>query len=631
MSSNTVWPSNSTEAPESTGETRAAGASTESPSNSPTDGNDPESNIVSAQWAEARHAYPIYAALAKQSGITETPYPAGSSPAENPPPQVAERDLRWLDEMDAQIKAVQIRQLPPATLNANADALRAFIRRSLRKPEKSETDRDKIDFLVVQYFALCAPESLYHQEIAPQDVTRVLEPLLGNAEIAPLAFSLPLESILEASRECRSLRDLLERGLLEQGRLLKESSGDLFYDPAALVTFARFNFLMRRAFIQLLHADQNAVVKAIDELDRAGIHSVDCRRVGLSAAEPISQLRLFAENWRPLYHKDYSENAVNRSFEQLLALRTDLEEALAKHNAPSTVAETGLEAYGSPAAAIPVCAPENVPESASVQLDVAPANAHSPASQSAESDARTSVEQSTGAGNESGVESAADSRGRSRLASDAEAVEPTGVGAPSLPVGAAGATNAEPATASAVESGHSARLNASYALDAAAVNDSQAAHAENPEPLAPISAPATVPVLGTTGTESCMEAIWGQLIAAPPSRGRSMSTVVLKNTKVLLSSWEVGAFVTERGLDAEDLRRAVVARAMISVAMDARKQTAEVAPLTSALEKARSEVSYFQGRVEQAKRAKNTEAAVNLGISTKRLLSFIEEAEKLVP
>jgi hypothetical protein len=35
--------------------------------------------------------------------------------------------------------------------------------------------------------------------------------------------------------------------------------------------------------------------------------------------------------------------------------------------------------------------------------------------------------------------------------------------------------------------------------------------------------------------------------------------------------------------------------------------------------------------VESAKRAKNTEAAVNLGISTKRLLSFIEEAEKLQP
>jgi K+-transporting ATPase c subunit len=65
--------------------------------------------------------------------------------------------------------------------------------------------------------------------------------------------------------------------------------------------------------------------------------------------------------------------------------------------------------------------------------------------------------------------------------------------------------------------------------------------------------------------------------------------------------------------------------------MDQRKRSGEESALSSALLHARSEVSYFQGRVEQAKRAKNTEAAVNLGISTKRLLSTIEEAEKLQP
>jgi hypothetical protein len=127
----------------------------------------------------------------------------------------------------------------------------------------------------------------------------------------------------------------------------------------------------------------------------------------------------------------------------------------------------------------------------------------------------------------------------------------------------------------------------------------------------------------------CLEAIWEQLIAAPPSRGRSMSTVVLQDTKVLLSSWEVTAFVNEGGQEAEDLRRAVVARALLALASDRRKRSGDESALTSALVLAQSEVSYFQGRVEQAKRAKNTEAAVNLGISTKRLLSFMEEAEKL--
>ncbi|MGC1770045.1 MAG: hypothetical protein WA785_17190, partial [Candidatus Acidiferrales bacterium] len=167
--------------------------------------------------------------------------------------------------------------------------------------------------------------------------------------------------------------------------------------------------------------------------------------------------------------------------------------------------------------------------------------------------------------------------------------------------------------------------------------------AGKPTPTAPPVAPvadkaglaatsdAPAPPTGGVDSEKCLEAIWEQLIAAPPSRGRSMSTVVLQDTKVLLSSWEVAAFVAEGDQEAEDLRRAVVARALLAVATDERKRSGDLNQLASAMTLAKSEVSYFQGRVEQAKRAKNTEAAVNLGISTKRLLSFIEEAEKLQP
>ena len=51
--------------------------------------------------------------------------------------------------------------------------------------------------------------------------------------------------------------------------------------------------------------------------------------------------------------------------------------------------------------------------------------------------------------------------------------------------------------------------------------------------------------------------------------------------------------------------------------------------LERALSVARVEVSRLQERVDVAKQAKDTEAAVNLGISTKRLLSALDEAEKL--
>jgi len=160
------------------------------------------------------------------------------------------------------------------------------------------------------------------------------------------------------------------------------------------------------------------------------------------------------------------------------------------------------------------------------------------------------------------------------------------------------------------------------------------------EPTPSADAPIPKAVLGGAASmdgpvpaeaESCLKSILEQLTAAAPSRGRSMSTIVLKNSKVLLSSWEVASFVSDAGQDSEDLRRAVVARAMIALAMDSRKQTGESASLVKAIEWARTEISYFQDRIEQLKVAKSIEAVVNLGISTKRLLSFVEEAEKLQP
>lgn len=504
-----------------------------------------------ARWGEARAAYPLYAALAAQFNLASVPYPAGELPPARPTRETFDRDLAWLDAIDEKVRAFQIRQLPPETLNASEEALRAFILRLLKKPDKTTVDRDKIDLLLVQYFALCAPEDLYREEIKLEDVARVLQPVLAEADPTPLEWCQPLEDILAALENCHSLRDMMEHGLLEQGRLLKESAGCMFYDPAALVAFCRFNFSLRRAFIRMLHADVSAVKHAVDALEAAGAKAVDCRRAGFSAAETTNQLRYYCENWRQPFHKDYTESSVTRAFEQLLALRADLEEAVGRTRSggSSTARFEEPEDFFAPAA-----------ESANHELA---ASAPPPAA--------------------------------------AVQVKP-----PTAPASKGGEARA----------GSSASAEKTIAPPTASEKRAKSAQAPD-SPAAPANA------------EKCLEAIWEQLIAAPPSRGRSMSTVVLQDTKVLLSSWEVAAFVAEGDQEAEDLRRAVVARALLAVAMDQRKRSGEEGALTSALDLARTEVSYFQGRVEQAKRAKNTEAAVNLGISTKRLLSFIEEAEKL--
>jgi hypothetical protein len=501
---------------------------------------------LASQWEEARLTYPIYSALATQFDLAPLPYRDGEMPPVRPTRAIFDRHLNWLEALDEKALAYQLRQIPPSILNASEEGLRSLVRRHLRRPKKTSGDRDKIDLLLVQYFAMRATEDMLHKEVTLADVARILQPVLSEADATPLEWCEPLEQILEQARNCHSLRDLMEDGLLEQGRLVKDSAGPMFYDPAALVAFCRFNFLVRRAFIRMLHADLKAVREAIDALEAQGVKTIDCRRGGFSAAETTMELRHFCENWRQPFQKDYTQSSVTRAFEQLLAVRADLEEALA------------TKSQSKPAGTVPAAKAESK---------------QAPASPAPPAQAKT---------NAPAPAAAVPAQPKQPAAAAPKSPEPQ-----KQPVAAEKQPAAKPANAAPAASGE------------------------------------------VTDPEKCMETIWEQLIAVPPSRGRSMSTVVLQDTKVLLSSWEVSAFVSEGGQEAEDLRRAVTARAMLAVATDQKKRSGNDDALNAALALARDEVSYFQGRVEEAKKSKNTEAAVNLGISAKRLLSFIEEAEKL--
>jgi hypothetical protein len=119
-----------------------------------------------APWEEARSVFPIYLALAKHLQI-EIPFPQNQRVLqEKTDDQFAKQIHVWLDSMDQKVQVHQLRQLlQTTTLNASESGLRALIMRHLRKPSKTTFDRDKIDFLLVQYFALCAPAKIYHKQI----------------------------------------------------------------------------------------------------------------------------------------------------------------------------------------------------------------------------------------------------------------------------------------------------------------------------------------------------------------------------------------------------------------------------------------------------------------------------------
>ena len=460
------------------------------------------------QWEELRSVFPIYVALAKQLEIA-IPIPQDKrNLPEKPPLELFKQVQNWLDGLDSRVLVHQLRHLlQQTTLNASESGLRALIQRHLRKPAKTNTDRDKIDFLLVQYFALCAPAKIYHKQIELADTAVVMKPVLGETDTAPLAWCEPLEKMITSLRGYRSLRDMLKNSFIAEGRKVKEAAGGMFYDPSALLTFIRFNFLLRRTLIELMHADLIAIRSGLMQLEAAGAPTIDCRQSGLSASEPLAKITQLANEWKQPFQKDYTERTVNETFEKLLNLRSDVEKALEQ-----------LAAKSSAAAA---------------RTPAPPAKSEAPAAKAPDKPAK--------------------------------------------------------------------------------------AREKAPEPE-------TDPGMDF---ENCLEQIWEQLIATPPTRGRSMTTVKIGRARILMSSWEVTAFVSEDGPAADDLRRAVVARAMLTAAIEAAKETGNATGLDRALSVARVEVSRLQERVDVAKQAKDTEAAVNLGISTKRLLSALDEAEKL--
>jgi len=469
-----------------------------------------------AQWDETRSVFPIYLALAKHLQF-EIPFPQNKRVL----PEKAELEFfsqvhTWLDSMDQQVMVHQLRQLlQMTTLIASESGMRAIIMRHLRKTVKTNTDRDKIDFLLVQYFALCAPAKIYHKNIELSDVAQVMRPVLGEADSTALPWCEPLEKMIQTLRTFKSLREILKTSFIEQGRRVKEGAGGMFYDACALLAFVRFNFLLRRTLIELMHADLIYIRSGVNHLENAGVRTLDCSTFGMTSSESVAKIRQIADEWKQPFQKEYTERSVSQAFEKLLALRAHVE--------------------------------------------------------------RT-VERVIG-----------------------------------KPIDSSSVKNAAEDSAAAKSNGDTSQVSRGK------VSEKSTSPAAKKDETGE----------GTLDFESCMEQIWEQLISAPPSRGRSMTTVKLGGVRLLMSSWEVAAFVSEDGPAAEDLRRAVVARALVTSATEKAKELGSVAGLDRVLPIARVEVSRLQERVEDAKQAKDTEAAVNLGISTKRLLSALDEAEKL--
>lgn len=287
----------------------------------------PETTIpnLAAAWASARRLHPIYSELAREFAINVPVCPALEAAEDSPESESIEQAQQWLKAIDDQLQVHQLRQFLQTNSVVDLAGLIGLLQHFLAKSTRSDAARDKIDFLLVQYFSQIAPTELDDNAVDIACVAEGLKPVLGEVELKPPVWLNALDRVVDAARRCRSLNELLHGGVLEQGRKAKAQAGDLFYLPIALIGFTRFGYLMRRVFFRLMLEDLNKILDGLTGLEEKGVETIDCRRAQFSAQEPILRLRMICQSWKVMFQAEYSSGQPLR---MLVDLRASVEAAL---------------------------------------------------------------------------------------------------------------------------------------------------------------------------------------------------------------------------------------------------------------------------------------------------------------
>jgi len=299
----------------------------------------PSANSSAGAWPNLVSLYPAYSALARESAIEMQPCPeleeAAASSADVPSAvQSAEAVVgaeEWVAAMDERIQPHQLRQFLQTSGPVNEEVLQQLLAHHLGKQQRTDLDRDKVDFLLVQLFSQRAPSNVSDSGLNFETVAQVLEPVLGAMETGEPQWLDPLNELLSEANRAKSLNWLFTNRIIERGRELKHSCGEKFFDPAALAAFTRFGFLLRRKFFRLMHQDLNVILDGLRELEGRGVEVLDCRKAQFSADEPINRLRMICQSWKVMFHAEYSSG---QPLCILVDLRTAVEAALTQNPKP---------------------------------------------------------------------------------------------------------------------------------------------------------------------------------------------------------------------------------------------------------------------------------------------------------
>lgn len=244
---------------------------------------------------------------------------------------------RWFRHTDTQIEVHHLRELL-SEITLAGEAMHALLAWHLGKEPKDKSDRDKIDFLLVQYLAECLPSNVPAQKLSFEQVAGLLRPVVGET-IAPTHLP-ALEDCIRDLERCLTLGDFVECSILERGQALKAIAQKGPFDRTKLVAFTHFSFLLRLGSIRALQEDLRALEEDLKELEKRGVKEI----VGISAApsekQSIGQVRKLCDKWKHYFAGKYTQN---QWFTDVIRLRSAVKQAL--HRSTSEPEDRSMQAF----------------------------------------------------------------------------------------------------------------------------------------------------------------------------------------------------------------------------------------------------------------------------------------------
>ena len=300
------------------------------------------------EWQSMRLLRLFYVRLAREFAVTAPPCQELDSAADAPTKEDMSAARQWFHQMDGLIQVHQLRQFLQTTTGVNEETLVAMAQHYIRKPVHNESDRDKVDFLLVQLLTQTSPSKIEESDVNLGFVAGGLQEVLGAFTPNSPEWLKPLDGLVNAAQGCQSLNALFSSGVLETGRKIKTEAAERYFQAAPLIAFTRFNFLLRRAFFRLMHGDINAILDGLRELETRGIVTIDGTAAQFSAEESIGQVRMICQSWKVMFQAEYSSGHPLRV---LADLRTIVEAALGSSAPVKPTAKPPLKAKAAAASA----------------------------------------------------------------------------------------------------------------------------------------------------------------------------------------------------------------------------------------------------------------------------------------